>query len=185
MADLDLLGTCVASQWQPVIGDPTTLGWATVAAYGLTAGLAARVAWSLTGRDRLIWAATALLLALLMVNKQLDLQSFLTAAARCHAVEAGWYEDRRAVQRLFILGVAGTAVTGFALAAWIFRGSLVRNFLLLTGMFLLLAFIAIRAAGMHGVDAFIGLTVGPARMNHVLELGAISILALAALTRRG
>ena len=184
MPDLELLRSCIAGQWQPVIGDPTALGWATVAAYGLTSVLAARVAWRLTGRDRLIWAATALLLVLLMINKQLDLQSFLTAAARCHALEAGWYDDRRGVQRLFIMGVAGLAVLGFVLSVWALRGAVLRNLLLLAGTFLLLAFIAIRAAGMHGVDAFIGLTVGPLRMNHVLELGAIWILALAAITRR-
>ncbi len=66
--------------WEPRIGDPTFVGWATVVAYFATAGLcvataklvAARIPGEHAGRQALIWRMVALLLIALGINKQLD-----------------------------------------------------------------------------------------------------------------
>lgn len=107
---LNELTACVAERWSPAIGDPQITGWVTVAAYVVAALMSAAVWLRLKGRrGRVFWAMVALLLAALAVNKQLDLQSALTAAGRCLARAQGWYGERRLVQLGFI-AVLGTVM---------------------------------------------------------------------------
>ena len=175
---------CVAVSWSPVIGDPTLLGWVTVGIYGLAALVICRVGLAERGRDRMLWLGTAVLLLLLMVNKQLDLQSALTAIGRCHAEIYGWYEDRRKVQLAAILIVGVMAVLIMAVLVLLYRDRLGRHLLLLCSICGLLAFIAIRLAGFHHFDQIIGLQLGIFRLNHVLELGALSLFLVAGWQRR-
>lgn len=56
--------------------------------------------------------------------------------------------------------------------------------LALVGLVVLLTFVAIRAASFHYVDALIGKRYIGVRVNHLLELGGISIIAVAALGAR-
>ncbi|MEM9059470.1 MAG: isopropylmalate isomerase [Pseudomonadota bacterium] len=177
------LTECVFADWSPTIGDPTPLGWFTVGAYVIAALLIASTSVRLSGGERWLWVGCAVLLAFLAVNKQLDLQSFLTAAGRCHAKLNGWYEDRRALQETFIYAIAGGGLAIFLLLVLLLRRAFLRNVLLFTGLLALLSFIAMRAAGAHHFDRFINLAVGPFRMNHVLELGGIALFVLAAIVR--
>lgn len=174
---------CVFNVWSPQIGDPTPLGWATVVAYGFTALALFRIGRRNVGAERWLWLGCSVLLALLMVNKQLDLQSFLTAVGRCHALMTDWYENRRAVQGAFIIAVIVITAGSFVVLAVLLRRAFLRNFLLFSGLLLLLTFIAVRAVGFHRFDQFIANAIGPFRMNHVLELGAIGIMLLACLVR--
>ena len=97
--------SCVLGGWAPRIGDPTLMGWATVAAYFAAAILATLAARRATGRQRAFWIGLAVILLALTVNKQLDLQSALTEAGRCISKAQGWYEARRSVQVIFIEAV--------------------------------------------------------------------------------
>lgn len=180
---MDALLECVFGSWSPTIGDPTTLGWVTVAAYALAAIWLWVAARGNEGGERYLWRLCALFLAFLCVNKQLDLQSFLTAAGRCHAQQTGWYDDRRAFQETFIYGVMAAAGLGILLMLLLLREKIGRNLLLLFGIVVLSAFIVIRAAGAHKFDALISQNVGPFEVNHLLELGGIAILLLACLLR--
>ena len=114
-------------QWEPTIGDPTFMGWFTVAAYFVAAvvcGAAAR-----TLRTRLpeaerrrqpaVWWAVFVLMAALGVNKQLDLQSWFTAVGRAVAHEQGWFDRRAAVQRDVMIAFL---IVSVALVAWISVG---------------------------------------------------------------
>lgn len=181
---MDILLECVFASWTPTIGDPTVLGWTTVVAYALVSILLWVIAHGNEGRERLLWRLCALFLAVLCVNKQLDLQSFLTAAGRCHAQQSGWYDDRRALQEAFILGIVGFAVLLLVVMVSLLRQRVGRNLLLLFGMVTLCAFIVIRAAGAHKFDTLISQKLGPFDVNHVLELGGIAILVLACILRR-
>ncbi len=181
------LAACTADGWSPVIGDPSALGWSTVAAYALAAILCAAAAVRTGGRVRAFWILLAAILAMLCLNKQLDLQSALTEAGRCLARAQGWYAERGGVQLRFILGVAAICVATLVAALWTMRREVGRVWLALTGFALLLAFVGTRAASFHHVDRFIGLPVGPLRVNGVMELGGIALIALgaAAAVRRG
>ncbi len=171
----DLL-ECVFSTWSPTIGDPTFTGWITVVAYLAAGCLSVLVVYRQSGRQRIFWCGLAVILFLLAINKQLDLQSALTAAGRCMAKAQGWYADRHIVQIRFILAIIGTSLIFTIFLAWAMRREFVHIWLALIGLTFLLAFVAIRAAGFHNFDQFIGVKVGGVRMNGFLELGGIAMI---------
>ena len=162
------------------------MGWVTVAAYAAAAALAGIVAARGRTRAGAFWSVLAVLLALFAVNKQLDLQSALTAIGRCLAKAQGWYENRRVVQAAFIavLALAGLGFLAVMLRA--LRGRLAENGLAAAGTAFLVTFVLVRAVGFHHVDAMLRMPVAGLRMNWILELGGIALIAAnaAALLRR-
>lgn len=155
----DRFSTCVSDRWHLVIGDPNIAGWAVFAAYALAFATAVivlrRVAFDHPHRrqTQALWGLIALLMAALAVNKQLDLQSLLTALGRCLAQEQGWYENRRIVQRDFIFGlIVLAALTGMGMF-WMLRGTVRQNLLALSGLAALTGFVLIRAG--HFLHIFV------------------------------
>lgn len=177
---MDDLIACTGMAWSPRIGDPGILGWITVAAYCAAAIALLFAAQRLSGSDRWIWRLSGGLLLVLMVNKQLDLQSALTALGRCHARLHGWYDDRAAVQLAFIAAILVLSCLFVLVMLSRFGALLSRSPVLWAGHVALLTFVAIRAVGFSHVDQFIGYELGFLRMNHVLELGALALFLLAA-----
>lgn len=169
--------------WTPGIGDPTVVGWLTVVAYGV----AAMLCWRASARDRQssrLWSLLVMAMLLLGINKQLDLQSLFTAVGRHVAQVDHWYGDRRIVQHDFILAVLAAAVVMSLIAllvvrrgSWAIKGASL-------GFILLCAFIVIRAASFHDMDAFLHVTILNLQWNHVLELGGIGVIAVSAWSAR-
>ena len=172
----DLL-SCISARWSPEIGDPTIMGWVTVACYFVAGVVAALVFSRQSGRQRVFWLALAVILFALTINKQLDLQSALTAAGRCMAKLQGWYAERKTFQIKFILWIIGASVGTMIFLTWVMRRDLAQMWLALAGLLFLLTFVAIRAAGFHHFDQFIGYKIGSVRMNWILELGGIAMIA--------
>lgn len=176
MLSLPDFRACVATQWSPTIGDPSLIGWLTVAAYGIAALLCLRavrspgVPW--------FWLLLSMLLFALMVNKQLDLQSALTASARCLSQMQGWYEDRRSVQVGFILAVMFSGFWIALVCLWFLRKHLRQVGVALIGFILLICFVLIRAAGFHNFDALLKTEILSIRINWLLELSGIALIAL-------
>lgn len=165
--------------WKPEIGDPSWLGWITVACYLLSSLMCLRAASRDIGSADL-WRALAMAMAFLGLNKQLDLQTLLTEVGRHLARTEGWYEQRRAFQKAFVVGMAVIAVLGAIVAVRLF-GRRSRAFRVAAGGFVLLAaFICIRAASFHHVDNFIRATVLGARFNWIIELSGIAMIFSAA-----
>jgi hypothetical protein len=174
-------------RWRPRIGDPSIMGWLTVAAYGATALLclvAALRGRNADGREararRRMWLGVAALMALLCVNKQLDLQSLFTDLGRLVASSGGWYEQRRAVQRLFVITVAAAGALALYVAVRKIRSLLRDRILLVLGLCSLVTFIVIRAASFHHLDVIIRSQILGIRVNWILELGGIALVALGA-----
>jgi len=186
------LSVMVNGRWEPGIGDPTVLGWVTVAAYLAAALFAFRRALTVgtrtAGSERagrlLLWWGLVALLLLLGINKQLDLQSWFTSVGRDLARSQGWYERRSGVQLAFIAGISAAALGGLAGSAWAIRRSWRRDGLAFTGAVFLVAFIVVRAASFHNIDRFLGFSPGGVRMNWILELGGIALI-LAGTVRAG
>lgn len=179
----DLLA-CVDARWSPRIGDPTPMGWATVAAYALAAIVSA-TAWRRargSPEEAGFWLATSLALGALAINKQLDLQSALTAIGRCDAQLRGWYADRRAVQLGFVLALVCGAVGFAGFLAWRLRRVFGRLRVAILGVAFLMGFVLVRAVGFHHFDELIGLRAGGWRLNWILELGGIALVAISAVT---
>ncbi|MGZ8939513.1 MAG: hypothetical protein ACXW32_09920 [Limisphaerales bacterium] len=174
--------------WRPGIGDPTFMGWLTVVAYFGAAYLCGRElmkARRINGpREKtFFWATLTILLVFLGFNKQLDLQTLLTLTARRIAIAQGWYENRRIVQIVFVsvVGIAGV-FTILAMRLLVWKHGDLR--LPLIGFVVLLVFVVARAASFHHIDQLINFRMGWVRMNWVLELGAIALVAWGALIAR-
>jgi len=175
-------------RWRPQIGDPSFMGWLTVAAYASAAILcfvAASRCLDIADPEqshhrRRLWLGVAIFMLMLCINKQLDLQSLFTDMGRVLATREGWYDNRRAVQRWLVLGVAAAGAATFLFLAWKIRSALRENLILLLGLTSLITFIVIRAASFHHVDKLLGWEILGFRMNWILELGGIGLIVVGA-----
>lgn len=171
---------CIGRDWRPAIGDPHLMGWVTVACFigtALLALLVLRRGPQMRRRVAGFWAVLAGILLFLALNKQLDLQSAMTAAGRCIAIAEGWYSDRRRVQVAVILGICAAGLVLVALGFAALRQDLRRNALAVAGLALVVSFVLVRAVGFHGVDALIGMSVANIRLNWLLELSGLVLIA--------
>lgn len=177
--------------WQPGIGDPSFRGWITVIAYLVTAFLCSycgqqqkRDRFQRALGDRWFWWIFSIILLLMGLNKQLDLQSWLTEVGKQVATDQGWYDQRRRVQLDFIMGLI---VFSFATLMFLIQsmGKAWKKFwLALLGMLFLLCFIIIRATSFHHVDQLLGWELGGFSLNWILELGGITCIAIAAIREK-
>lgn len=182
---------CARLAWAPGLGDSDGLGVILTALYAAATVLVAAVA--LRGplvsaeprRERWLWGLAAGALLLLAVNKQLDLQSFVTGTARCLAREQGWYDLRRSYQREAVLILIGIAAAGSVASLLLFRRTLGGSRLLLIGLAGLVTFVLIRAVSFHHMDQFLGRRLLSIRLHRLIETGSLVVVILAALRRLG
>jgi hypothetical protein len=175
----------LAGSWRPEIGDPSFMGWFTVAAYVACAIMAFLAARSRPGGERRsysFWSLVSLLMLLMAINKQLDLQSLLTEMGRQVARHQGWMEQRRTVQFWFIVCFGALSLAGFAGFVFAVRDLFKRFLLAFIGLFFLLSFIIIRAAGFHHFDEVLDARLLDLKMNWILELGGIFTVLAAAVS---
>ena len=176
----------VDGQWRWGIGDPTVLGWFTVGAH-LTASW---LCWLLASGSRhnqpqrpanrfpesILWYGLALSLVVLGLNKQLDLQTWLTSAGKEIAHAQGWYHQRRAVQGGFIICFLIIALVAMGALGWFWR----QHWLTLLGVLLLLSHITIRAAAFNHVPTWIGGLLPGGHTAAWLELSGTACIGLSA-----
>jgi len=180
-------------RWYPGIGDPTIAGWITVVAYFAAMAYCIVLNRSLRGvdgdskrlrRERALWGILAVALALLGINKQLDLQSAMTEALRLLAKSEGWYKDRGIYQALFIVALGLVALVAVCALAYLTRKLPLGAKLSATGLVLIVGFVLIRASSFHHMDRLIQSRVLSIKANWILELGGIAIVWAGALLRR-
>ncbi len=177
-------GDGLIGNWSPGIGDPSLMGWVTVALYFYAAYRCYRLARGKAAKlvkqeSKVYWLFTAALLAL-GINKQLDLQTALTEMGRIVAHAQGWYEHRQVVQAEFIGLVGIVGLVSVIALVWIARRMPKATRLAVAGGVALVAFVAIRAASFHHFDRFIGRIFFGLRANWILEIGSIAIILVAA-----
>jgi hypothetical protein len=187
MIGLTIHAVMVEGRWRPGIGDPTIMGWVTVAAYLVAAFGCWCAAWreplpdgARRRRPAKFWLVLAGMLVALGINKQLDLQSLVTQMGRDVIETWGLYGERRALQTGFIMVVALVCAGSLAAFLWAARRMLRRRWSALVGMLFILGFVVIRAASFHNVDAFLAARLGGLKWNWILELGGISTVAFTA-----
>lgn len=131
-------------------------------------------------RALLLWSGLAVILLALGVNKQLDLQTWMTAVGRALAREQGWYEQRRFVQVVFVICITVILFGGWTMITLHLPQASRRARIALIGMFFLTAFVVTRAASFHHFDVLLKMDLSGAKLNWILELGGILIITLAA-----
>jgi hypothetical protein len=171
-------------------GDWTLIAWVITLAYFACAALCIwagrREKEESLGRARrwhapVFWFTLGGLLIALGINKQLDLQSDVTAVGRELAKSGGWYEDRRSFQKVFIFFFALAAVGAVAGAIWFMRDLWRRYRLAFVGIIYLCAFVIIRAASFHHIDTFLyHIPLIGSSVNTILELGGNVLIGYAA-----
>jgi hypothetical protein len=198
-------------RWSPTIGDPTLMGWVTVGAYFVTGWLCLqafraekqgpprpffptvaallrvlRKHWPrppAPARRAALWLLLFAIMVALGINKQLDLQTLFTEVGRSLAHSGGWYEDRRLVQGAFVAAMACFGAIGLVALWWLTRGQLSDFRVALAGLAFIVCFVVIRAASFHHFDEIIGFELVGIRMNWVLELGGIGVMAAGVIRR--
>jgi hypothetical protein len=153
------------------VGDPTVLGWFTLVAYLSAAVLSWRASrvcrWGAfamqpsdpqeAGRRRRLtawWIGIAILLILLGINKELDLlQRLVRVWGKAVALDQGWYENRKALQRTFVasLMVLTAAIAGVVLH-WL-REVWRRIAPAMAGIALIVSYALLRAALFNAIPA--------------------------------
>lgn len=174
------LWACAARRWSPQIGDPDLAGWLVTLAY-LGAALLAFLVWrraNVGRRERLFWLMILGLILFLGLNKQLDLQSALTATGRCIAKFQGWYAERRAFQRHFIEALFAGALAVMALGLWMMRRHMRRNSPAMIGLAILAAYVAERAGGFTHLDALVSQKALSATGNFLFEISGLLLIML-------
>ena len=157
--------------------------WVTAASYVAAAFLSGRAAYharNRAAREATFWTACVALLVFLGINELLDLQKYLTLAARAHAHTHGWYDHRREVQLAFIVSLALASLlltaASFALIKGLHKSIQAACF----GFVFIGAFIILRAASFHHVSLWF--SQGPSKTDLISmpEFAGIVIVAAAA-----
>ena len=160
--------------------DRFAMAWLIVAAYFVGALAAFAAGRRAGGRDRRFWLATCVLLVLLGLNKELDLQTYITTEGRELVKSFGWYEQRRLFQGVFLLILAVVAVLGAgALLRWLRRSPPPMKWAAL-GLGFLLTFILVRAATFHHIDEWVTVDIAGLRSGWWIELAGICVIAISA-----
>jgi hypothetical protein len=180
-----LLETCAAQSWNPGWGDADIFGVLLTFLYAsatLMTAYATLQVWLYGSQrsSRWLWLLAMLYLILLTLNKQLDLQTFITQTGRCVARAEGWYAQRRGWQEVAaftLIGVMGLA--GLILTAKARRG----NGMMILGLGLLTTFVALRILSFHHMDTLLKTPLFGLGLARIIELSSLLIINYAAATK--
>ena len=176
----NLIAATQDGRWQLGIGDPSIWGWLTVGVYLVTAGRCFfKASWYRQSDEAFrFWLILGLFLLFLAINKQLDLQTWLTQTLKDTAISHGWYEQRRVLQVAFVGGIGLTMLVLLFTLRLTLAHLWHRYTLVWVGLLMLYAFILVRAASFHHIDILIRESVMGLQLNVVLENLALATIIL-------
>jgi hypothetical protein len=176
-----------------LLHDQTFLGWFTTGGYLAAAVLCAlasqacvagwRGRYTESRRLAFFWGLITAGLALLAINKQLDLQTVLTDRLREQAERGGWYEHRRIVQALFVMLAAATAAGTLWMLLRLLGPRWREHRLLLAGLVVLAGYLLLRVADIERVGEMAGLSLAAEGLRSVAEWTGLAMIAVAAWRR--
>jgi hypothetical protein len=173
-------------QWRPAIGDPTTIGWITTVAYFVATFIAFHAARRTGGAPglpaggRFIWMMVMMLMAFLGLNKQLDLQSLLNETGRILSFQFGLFEQRREIQKWFMIGLFAVSLLGGVSTLIFFRAFWKQHLILIAGLCLVFTYITLRAASIEHIEHRIAHHMENPRTGGMMETVGIVLILLAA-----
>ncbi len=192
-----MTGGLPAGRWRLADGGLDELSWCIVGVYAVafllavTAVVAARRGRrQVSTLDRAeersqvvlarVWIVVAIALAVMGINKQLDLQGWFVQTLRRTSVEDGWYLRRREYQAEVITGLfaLGLIVTG--VLAYLLRRVVWRIVFVIAAVVALGVFVAVRAISFHYVDRLLELG-GRYGLDPMLEVGSLGLVIVATL----
>jgi hypothetical protein len=180
---IEELVSCASSRWELHAGDQTIVGWIVTLAYLVLVLAIIKLIFDLAAnqthdRRHLVgfWIIILLIYLLFGLNKQLDLQTFLTSTGRCLSKLQGWYRERRAFQ--FYVVMAGLAATAIFLLGFLvyFRTVLSRSLLAILGVTCSLVYVVLRAASIHHVDQWFKIEFFTIKAHAIMEMAGIALV---------
>lgn len=162
------------------IGDPTFVGWITVAIYLVATFRCAyiAVASKRMGGSYQFWLYLALFLLCLAINKQLDLQTLFEQNMKAMAQEHGWYEQKVMMQQVFIV-MLGFGMLVALMSFRLFITNTWRNYALTwMGVVMLCVFILVRAAAFNRIELVINREFLGVSLNALMEISAVLLIIM-------
>ena len=135
-------------------------------------------------RERLLWAAIAVFLAILAVYRQFDLADLITGLGRDMAVDDRWYDRRRAFQEVGLGAVAMVVLLAAAITISLVHAV---NGLALTALAAcaaLLMLLGTNAVSLHATDALLRSGYLKVNVYNVVEAGSLTTILAASLIYR-
>ena len=174
---------CGFDRWMEIWGDPLLSGTIFMTSYGVTALLILYAAREATSRERWYWRICGALFLFQLLNTNLDLHALIETTGRCLANAQGWYENRREIQFLFVMGVAFLIALILIVVLVVFFRSILENILLTLGVSIALGFTIIKGINYHDLEQYYGIRVGPFHIADFIEFSGIVLANFAALIR--
>jgi hypothetical protein len=174
---------CGIDDWMDIWGDPLLSGTIFMLSYAVTALLVFRAARNHEGRERWYWRICGFIFFFQVANTPLDLHALVWTTGRCLAHAQGWYENRREIQVLFLVGLALLLASILLLALFVFLRNMLGNALLTAGVSIVVGFTLVKGINYHGFEQFYGADAGPFHVADFIEYSGIAIALLAALLR--
>lgn len=159
----------------PSTGRPTIFGGSTVLFYFTAAALSLVVVLK-TERAGLLWVLVFWALVLLVINKQIDLQSLSTLVAKSSAVQHGWYDIRRQSQIFFIGFVGAASFLTLGLSIYLLLNRFRKILIALISLTILIFFVVYRSALFHLIDALLNTSFPSLSFSYLLENSGISLI---------
>lgn len=186
MDGLEVIGdaiVCGIDGWWDIWGDPLLSGTVFTVSYGVSALLMFRVSSRFETRERLYWRLCGGLFLVQLVNTNLDLHALIWTTGRCLAHAQGWYEHRKDVQILFLVGIAVVVALILLTVLVVFWQTIFRSLLLTVGVTIALGFTMAKGVNYHGLEQYYGRAVGPFQVADFIEYSGIVLTFLAMLIR--
>jgi hypothetical protein len=184
-------------------GDFTVVGWLICLGYLVAGGLCGwafymsrlgrRMALQWAGDERrrrvrrgaylasgIFWMIMAVVCLFLGINKQLDLQTWLTDWGRDIALEQGWYQRRGVIQARVVACIGLFGMLAMAILLPLMRDLLRRHVMAFIGIVLIGWFVAIRTGSFSPVEAMLGFRIAGLKFGWLLELIGIGLIGVCA-----
>ena len=179
--------------WRIVVGDPYPMGWIIFAGYLVAAAMCLYIGVSIVKQKNLndikknclFWFGLSIFMVLLGINKQLDLQTLFISIGRIIAHYHGWFDIRREVQKLFIIGLGFFSFLSLAAIMILFKKQFLENIFILIGIILVICFVLIRAATFNHITLIPHSLriISFIHMKYVVESGSIILICFGAIRR--
>lgn len=169
----------IATHFGLLDNDSTFLGWAICIAYLVTSWCCFIKGRKLNDSQvsMIFWYGLAFLMLFLGINKQLDLQTILANLARQAAITDGWYDYRKLIQHVFIIVLALLLTFLMVFFRLLLAEAWHKFKLAWLGIFVLFAFIVLRAAAFnHQAGALLESVNG---YYQLLELVGVMVILVA------
>ncbi len=176
-------------EWSFESHDPAW-AWFIVGMYSIAALLCLRALFcsqrslfpkSIRKKCGIFWGILFAVMLFLACNKQLDMQTYITAVAREVAHAQGWYDQRRAIQKEVIIVLGLIAFLFLSYLIYMIYNLPSSYKISMVGALFTFTFIGMRASSFHHLDHYVAQTIYGVKLHILIEICGSLIVSIGAL----